>query len=205
MIGLDAAANLGETATSDSRRKDMPRDKSKKHQAVPLLALLLAWIIPGTGHIYMGRIKRGIVIMVTIAATFWAGVAVGGVMTVDRHEERWWFVAQMFTGVHGLVGWQRQEAVQKKLEEYLNENLPGDKASNDPLRNAYADRWLQDEYDKGRVALVGSSGIFARAYTGIAGLLNLMCIFDAAMLALMGIYGEQKPEEYDTKKKANQT
>mgnify|MGYP000853354412 CR=1 FL=1 len=30
----------------------------------------------------------------------------------------------------------------------------------------------------------------ARAYAGIAGLLNLLCIFDATILALMGRFGE---------------
>ena len=32
----------------------------------------------------------------------------------------------------------------------------------------------------------------ARAYSGTAGLLNLMCIFDAAILALMGRTGERR-------------
>ncbi len=182
----------------------MPRDKSKKHQPVPLLAILLAWIVPGAGHIYLGRVKRGIIILATIAATFWAGVAVGGVMTVDRHEERWWFVAQMFTGVHGLASWQRQEAIQKDLEKYLDEKLTNNLAQNESVRNAYTDQWLQEECPEGRVALVGSSNTFARAYTCVAGLLNLMCIFDAAMLAFMGMQGEQTAAD-DKKRKAEQT
>lgn len=204
MIGLDAAAGVGETALSDSWQRDMSKKKAGKHQPVPLLALLLAWIVPGAGHIYLGRVKRGIVILVTIAAMFWAGVAVGGVMTVDRHQERWWFVAQMFTGVHGLAGWQRQEAVQTELDKYLlDEKLPNDRAKNDPHRRAHTDFWLQEGSEKGRLALVGSSSTFARSYTGVAGLLNLMCIFDAAMLALMGMKGEQAPSDDDKKKKGD--
>jgi len=188
----------------------MSKKKSRKHQPIPLLALLLAWIVPGTGHMYLGRVKRGIILLVTIAATFWAGIAVGGVMTVDSKQQRWWFVAQMFTGVHGLVSWQRQEAVQKDIEEYLKEVPPpaGANQNVEAWRQAHVDLWLQEgssqNRPKGRLALVGASGTSARAYTGVAGLLNLMCIFDAAILALMGVNGEPTATD-DKKEKADKT
>ena len=93
--------------------------KATKHAPVPFLALLLAWLVPGAGHVYMGRLARGIIIFVTIAATFWAGVALGGVMTVDNYYERWWFVAQMCSGVHGLVAWYREQQVYNKISASL--------------------------------------------------------------------------------------
>jgi hypothetical protein len=37
----------------------------------------------------------------------------------------------------------------------------------------------------------------ARAYTGIAGMMNLLCIFDVLMLGLMGVWGEPPATETD--------
>ena len=42
------------------------------------LAVPLAWFVPGAGHVYLGRRLRGVVIFLTIAATFWAVYAIAG-------------------------------------------------------------------------------------------------------------------------------
>ncbi|MCP4379388.1 MAG: hypothetical protein GY794_24860, partial [bacterium] len=52
-----------------------------------LLGAMLAWIVPGAGHAFVGRPGRGIIIFIVIGATFWGGVAMGGVMTVDRQGQ----------------------------------------------------------------------------------------------------------------------
>ncbi len=56
----------------------------KKSVPLPIVAVLLAWLIPGAGHFYLGRRVRGIIIFLVIAVTFWAGIAMGGAMTVDK-------------------------------------------------------------------------------------------------------------------------
>jgi TM2 domain-containing membrane protein YozV len=150
-----------------------------------MLALLLAWLVPGAGHVYLGRNTRGVIIFLTIGATFWIGVAMGGVMTVDSRNERWWFIADMFTGVHGLVSWQRQDHVWNRL---LNEDGQAQRLGQlDPAQQqALLDKKLSDA----GLALVAPTDTVARAFAGVAGLLNMMCIFDAALLSLMGIRGE---------------
>ena len=45
-----------------------------------------------------------------------------------------------------------------------------------------------------KLSLVSPVDTAARAYCGVAGLLNLMCIFDALILAIMGSTGEPKPQ-----------
>ncbi len=157
-------------------------DAAAKHRPIPVVALLLSWLVPGAGHMYLGRMRRGVVLLVTIAALFWAGVAMGGVMTVDYHAERWWFIADMFTGIHGLVGYHRQKQVYRQIEREVS---MGAGASGEMA----VDQWLKD---KG-IALVHPVDNVARAYAGIAGLLNLLCIFDATILALMGRFGEPPP------------
>jgi len=165
---------------------------AKKQPNVPfaVLAIFLAWIVPGAGHVYLGRPVRGIIICLTIAATFWGGLAMGGVMTIDPVNERWWFMADMLTGVHGLVSWQVEKRVWDRLvadPQVLasRQAFPGDSS----VLMAVVDRKLQEE----GLALTAPTDTIARAYAGIAGLLNLMCIFDAVMLSMMGIRGEPVP------------
>ncbi|HUS90771.1 MAG TPA: DUF6677 family protein [Phycisphaerae bacterium] len=160
----------------------MPKQQ-KTSTPAPLIALVLAYLVPGAGHVYLGRRKRGIIIFVTITALFWSGVAVGGVMTVDSVRERWWFIAEMLTGVHGLVGWHRQRKVY--------ENVLSGQAYD--LRRQDDQDLLDAKLHEEGVALVAPAETVARAYAGIAGLLNLMCIFDALMLAIMGRTGEPPP------------
>lgn len=191
---------------------------NKQHPGVSeALAVVLAWLVPGLGHIYLGRRIRGLIILLTMAATFWAGIAIGGVMTVDYRTERWWFAADMATGMYGLISWQRSEKVNqdvdKKLvasEDFKNstrdvtdaisrlQDAKGDDAKRLELaraefeqkRNLYAAAVLASE----GLVLVAPADTVARAFCGIAGFLNLMCIFDVFMLARMGVRGEEKIE-----------
>ncbi|MBS3733797.1 MAG: hypothetical protein KGY99_02615 [Phycisphaerae bacterium] len=167
----------------------MPESK-RNTRVFPLVTLVLAWLLPGAGHVYIGRIRRGIVLFVVIAALFWSGVAIGGVMTVDSRRQRWWFVAEMLSGVHGLTAWRISESV---LTEVLNDAgvaMPLPPGSQEAFnRNARVDDALASK----RLALTAPTATVARAYAGVAGLINLLCIFDALMLSLMGTYGEPTP------------
>lgn len=160
-----------------------------KTRPSPLLAILLAWLVPGAGHLYIGRTVRGIIIFVTITATFWAGIAMGGVMTVDRQNEGWWFVADMLTGVNGLVGWRLQSRVYDRItgDPDVDWRPPG---GYDPA--AWRVTQIDKKLAKEGLALVAPTETIARAYAGVAGMLNLMCIFDACILAVMGVTGEGK-------------
>jgi hypothetical protein len=63
------------------------------------IAGFLTWAVPGLGHIYLGHRGRGLVLLVAITATFWSGVAIGGVReTVDPQKRKLWFTAQLCTG-----------------------------------------------------------------------------------------------------------
>ena len=173
----------------------------------PALALILAWLVPGAGHVYIGRLRRGVIIFITITATFWAGVAMGGVMTVDKRTERWWFVANISTGIHGLVGWYRSEQVYDEVDREIDSGKYAGAFRRDrseiaaqptpqgrrqaaavtgKLREQYVDRALSEKGYR----LAAPTETVARAYAGVAGLLHLLCVFDAAVLALMGLGAE---------------
>ncbi len=177
----------------------MAKKNNSTSPSIPPLAVILAWLIPGAGHIYLGRRVRGIVVMATIAVTFWSGVAMGGVMTVDSRYERWWFLGQMCTGIHGVVGWYRQHLVYRDVERLIG-SVEAPRPYTVGPRQMQVDALLaehraRDYRDAPKhlqgLALVAPVETPARAYAGVAGLLNIMCIFDALMLSLMGIRGEQ--------------
>jgi len=235
--------------------------KNSKQSNTPVrvvLALILAWIVPGAGHAFVGRPWRGVIIFLVIGATFWGGVALGGVMTVDYKEQKWWFAAEMLTGVHGLVGYQRastqleelepqiQKAMaertrsltariresqqnlsqcnteiahleqqirsaetksqrdmlsedldnRKKLSNELNGAIRGAYKKLNSLSSAHTTNVLSGE----NLALVAPMATLARAYAGVAGLLNLMCVFDAVMLAMIGTVAVADPSRREDDK-----
>lgn len=74
-----------------------------------VVAVVLAWLVPGAGHWYIGERGRGIVFFCAISATFWIGAIIGGAHnTINLQENTVWFFAQIFTGVYtiitGLIG-----------------------------------------------------------------------------------------------------
>ncbi len=158
-----------------------------------VVAGLLAWVIPGAGHILLHRTVRGVIIFVCVVGLFWSGMAIGGVFTVDPIRERWWFIGQMCTGASGFIGYQREERAREAVAASAGISPlphPGMTRTGDDWWTAFkkqaaqADLWLAYPGD----------GV-ARAYSGIAGMLNIMCVFDAVMLALLGKRGEEPPAE----------
>lgn len=116
------------------------------------LAGLLSWILPGLGHFYLGHRARGLVLFVTITATFWSGVAIGSVQgTVDPTERGLWFAAQMGTGGNALMALVLNRITTKEVRARNQKPLVTD--------------WVAAEV-----------GVH---YTGVAGLLNILVILDA--------------------------
>ncbi len=126
------------------------------------IAAILAWLVPGLGHIFLGHKVRGLIFLVVITLTFWTGVAVGGVKCVDprkpvqqhsnTHSQRgrarsWWFFAQIMNGGYAVA--THAVGVRTERASYLS--------------------W--------------PSGDIASVYTGVAGLLNLLIILDALVRA----------------------
>ncbi len=171
----------------------MPKPKKQPDWIV---AAALAWLIPGLGHVYLGKLKRGVILFVAISAMFYTGVSVGGTMTVDQHGEPYWFIAQMGCGAHGLVGWHRQNQVYDELN-----SLPEFAAV--PLKDTdsvEAQRMTVDaKLAERNLALSYPEDNIARVYSGVAGMLNVICIVDAAFLALMLIEVKRKKEGVEVK------
>ncbi len=122
------------------------------------IAVVLAWLIPGLGHLFLGHRVRGVIFLTFITLTFWTGVAIGGVKCVapyrptpqsasQAHQppppRSWWFFAQILNGGYAMASFA---------------------AGNLASEVGY---------------LSWPSGDIASVYTGVAGLLNLLIIIDA--------------------------
>lgn len=127
--------------------------KTRAPQSSPLrvpIAGLLGWIVPGLGHLYIGERTRGLIFMVTIALTFWVGVAVGGVKnTVNPQARSLWFIGQVCAGVHPFmaIAWSRQVEIPPNA-------------------------------DKSHYIAYGQMEDISIVYTAIAGMLNILVILD---------------------------
>jgi hypothetical protein len=174
----------------------MKQKQAQPNYPLALLAGALAYLIPGAGHILLRRYVRGVIVFLGITGLFWTGMGFGGVFTVDPVRERWWYAAQMLTGVSGLYA--RQRSVEKSdavAHTLVDQNKLGTLAP--PLNPADAEPWWKVYNDKladEKLAVAYPVDIISRAYSGVAGMLNLLVIFDAMMLGLLGRAGEESPE-----------
>ncbi len=173
---------------------------SKSNPLTPFLAGMLAWIIPGAGHVYLGRTVRGVILCVCINGLFWTGMAIGGTFTVEPITQRWWFAAQICTGASGVAGWFRQDRARRRIADDIGLDPRDVLDPHDPQRQKYRREYAEALVSK-KLALSYPADNVARAYSGVAGMLNIMAIFDAVMLAAMGRIGEPHPPEKKDKDK----
>ncbi|HMN96468.1 MAG TPA: hypothetical protein PKC43_08920 [Phycisphaerales bacterium] len=82
------------SGTPQSLRSD---DRPAPREIRPL-ALALAWIWPGLGHLSVGERARGVRIMAGLLLLIAGGLFIGGIDSVDRREDRLWFYAQLGCG-----------------------------------------------------------------------------------------------------------
>ena len=114
----------------------------------PLVALL-AWLVTGAGHFYLGLRKRALLLFIAIELTYFIGLYIGTIRVVDPAHSMFWFVPQVFAGLNTMI--VRLWVVNLASSNTL---LPYDWSYN-----------------------------MAVLYTGAAGLLHLLTIFDSIIRA----------------------
>ncbi len=136
------------------------------------LAALLAWLVPGLGHFYQGRTGKGILYAACILGLFVTGLAMGDWRIVywrwvsplaDSEHFCFSYCGQFFAGLAALPA-----LIQATLNHYKHE----------PILWSFMAEPSQNElfglYPRlGKLVEVGS------LYTTVAGLLNILAIYDA--------------------------
>ncbi|MCB9852878.1 MAG: hypothetical protein H6819_07260 [Phycisphaerales bacterium] len=127
------------------------RSQTKESLPSAPLAALLAWLMPGLGHWWIGDRPRAIILFIVVTTTFWAGVAVGGVRTVVSERENGpWIAAELCMGPQSLIALKASKMLREKERKDASLN--------------YRAPW--------------PSGDIGVIYAGVAGLLNLLVILD---------------------------
>ncbi len=136
------------------------------------LAALLAWMVPGLGHWYQGRTGKAVLYFVCILSLFFAGLALGDWRVVYwrwvnplANSEQFCinYPGQFFAGLAAFPG-----VLQATLKWYgFNPTLWG-----------YLAEPSQNEIN-GLYPRLGKFVEMGYLYTTIAGLLNILAIFDA--------------------------
>jgi hypothetical protein len=61
-------------------------------------AAALAILFPGAGHVFLGEVKRGILVAVGVLGLFFGGMLIGGIDVVDKEDDFVWFLGQSLVG-----------------------------------------------------------------------------------------------------------
>jgi len=133
------------------------------------VAGVLAFLLPGLGHAFLGEPRRAVLIGAGVLGLFLGGLLIGGVDVVDSREDRWWFIGQAPVGpIAFLVDWVHQS--QLKVD--------------DPPPAAEAD-YFQGQTPI-RVKSLAHANEIGSLFATIAGMLNAIAIIDAAWHASPG-------------------
>ena len=149
----------------------------------PWLAAILAWALPGLGHIYQGRTGKGILFFVCILGTFFYGLYLGGSKEVYaavpwEQSFRWQYFCQLGVGLPSTpMLWQRSKAMKDpKHQGFMapprNQSLPlEDDSGHKSIQPSERAKWTLENHPHAEISTV---------YTVVAGLLNILVICDAA-------------------------
>ncbi len=166
----------------------------------PWLAALLAWAVPGLGHIYQGRTGKGLLFFVCVLGTFLYGLYLGGGKVVYaavpwEQQYRWQYWCQLGVGLTStpmLV--QRQRMVEEKPLLWNGLMAP---PRNEPVHSEDYSGNLSTQPNELAKWTVELHPYFelGTVYTVIAGLLNVLVICDAAGGPLIISHGSDKKKD----------
>ena len=138
----------------------------------PWIAAVYAWLWPGAGHIYQGRYAKGLLFMVCVLSTYFFGFALGDgrvVYAAFKPEVRYAYFAQVGVGIPALPA---------LVQTHRFRNGKGPLFGIDRMTPPTMLNGGKDTLAKWHKELKGFFEI-ASLYTTIAGLLNMLAIYDA--------------------------
>jgi hypothetical protein len=176
------------------------------------LAAFLAWLVPGLGHLYQGRMTKGYIFLVCILSAWILGFALGGGHVVYASwvpgDRRWHYFLQAGVGAAALPALIQGNRMRKATDPQTGYTA----RSYSPLWGGFMApphrRVLESEADEVSAwyARRGAGYEMGTWYTVIAGLLNILVIYDAYGGPLaVPISGRRKEADEDEEKEAPQT
>lgn len=137
----------------------------------PELAALWGWLWPGAGHLYQRRYGKGFLFMVCVLSTYFFGLALGGGHVVyaswKETDKRWQYFVQVATGLPALPAIVQARRVKSGRQPLFDGIMAPPQIIDGQCQLA---QWHRDYH------LFFELGTL---YTMIAGLLNVLAIYDA--------------------------
>ena len=134
----------------------------------PWLAALLAWLVPGAGHLYQRRTGKGLLFMICILSTYFFVLALGEGKVVyaswNQVDRRWQYPLQLGAGLPALPALVQSMVVRRGKEPMLG-GVMAPPRTQDELSDWH--KTLNMRFELGTL------------YTMVAGLLNVLAIWDA--------------------------
>ena len=147
------------------------------------VALVLAYVLPGLGHWYLGERKRAGLIAAGVLGLFVGGMFIGGIDVVDKKEDTIWFVGQSLVGPLAFgVNYIHQSHLKVKTRDPATGKETVRSAWPNEVRGP--DGWPK-EAGPGQgppsTKSLGRMNELGTLFSTIAGMLNLLVVIDAAM------------------------
>lgn len=151
----------------------------------PFVAAVLAWMVPGLGHIYQGRTGKGILFFVCVLGTFFYGLYLGGGKVVYaavpwEQQYRWQYWCQLGTGLVSTPMLVQRHRVLNRQEPLWDGFMapPGNRPV--PWKDDSGNMTTQPNELAMWTVKYHPYFELGTVYTVIAGLLNVLVICDAA-------------------------
>ncbi len=150
--------------------RDQESSPSSVPQAVPLNRTLLAvgcgWLLPGLGHVLLGRVHRGILFCVLVLGSYGLGLAHGGRLAL--RDERQPFLTTLQVVANLGVG--------PIIDPVARLFVYGDAVYKMP--SGLGGRSVSKHTRTFRERARSAASIYGTAYLWTAGLMNLLLLFD---------------------------
>ncbi|MGD9690497.1 MAG: DUF6677 family protein [Phycisphaerales bacterium] len=149
------------------------------------VAAILACALPGAGQWYLGYRARGVCAAIGVLGLFFGGLLIGGLNCVDSRENRVWFIGQALTGPVAFI----TDGVHQR---YFKGSSPTGANAGRAVTPGPDETIVTDSSGQRRLARItdGSAPPIVRSFGrpnelgvlfgAIAGMLNLICVIDAA-------------------------
>jgi hypothetical protein len=159
----------------------------------PAFAALLAWLIPGLGHLYQGRVGKAVLFFICIMGLFVYGLKLGGseqpclngrgkigygravYFSWQRDEWRLHYLAQVGVGLSALPALIQANQMKNHRPVWLGGFMAPPRAADLPDSDPNADQPTAHDLNK----LLNRRFELAACFTMVAGLLNILAIYDA--------------------------
>lgn len=131
------------------------------------IAVLLAWLVPGLGHVFLGQVRRGLLFAFLVFASFGLGLAHDGKLALRDSGQPFLSTLQLIANVG--VG---------PADLVARVSVYGEAVYTLPRRGEQALPHAVEREKILRARIRSSLSIYGTAYLWTAGLMNLLLLFD---------------------------